>query len=59
MRGRLAAKKCTDGSSVIFSYDSKDYLKSSSVMLPGQKLEPCIITAAAAAISRIRAGCTE
>ena len=38
MRGRLAAKKCTDGSSVIFSYDSKDYLKSSSVMLPGQKL---------------------
>ena len=38
MRGRLAAKKCTDGSSVIFSYDSKDYLKSSSVVLPGQKL---------------------
>ena len=38
MRGRLAAKKCTDGSRIIFSYDSKDYLKSSSVMLPGQKL---------------------
>ena len=38
MRGRLAAKKCTDGSRIIFGYDSKDYLKSSSVMLPGQKL---------------------
>ena len=38
MRGRLAAKKCTDGSRVVFSYDSKDYLKSSSVVLPGQKL---------------------
>ena len=34
----FAAKKCTDGSSVVFSYDSKDYLKSSSVVLPGQKL---------------------
>ena len=38
MRGRLAAKKCTDGSRIVFSYDSKDYLKSSSVVLPGQKL---------------------
>ena len=34
----FAAKKCTDGSRIIFSYDSKDYLKSSSVMLLGQKL---------------------
>ena len=34
----FAAKKCTDGSRIIFSYDSKDYLKSSSVVLPGQKL---------------------